>query len=973
MSGAHIIFGGMILPVMDIEAALAAHTPTAGLYLVFSVTDTIDGTMTFALGGSGFKDAGTRVSPCVSSWGPARKFMTQSMEARDSDLLVECAASSWVIDTAGTWRDRLYVLLREKQLRGASVTVYQWVSSFGDSGSIPVWHGYWNGYRGFNHRDGALVVTIYLTSRPPNSAIKVSDVVTSDAFPSAPKESIGKIIPKGYGDPRIYTTTLGGASAHFFGFQSESARGVVIDESVDSMITTVRFQKNDGVSPILGGGGSGLSLLPWVESSFWILAPGSYAAGMVDAASITRVEGDNDKVEIDIAMNPAVYIPLQPTDIGVGSGPSGLLNLSALFDSDPYNYVQTTTSDYAVSVNCPSISIDGARIMYVYTAIEVENVHPVDSITLDFGLYNVAESGGENWFNGNKQTQTLLASSGRQTFMGKIFGGREAAYAPEDFANSTWGDTAPDFSSGRFIGRDSLNHTEAPAQILITTSGSARKDYLRIYGMSAVVLLRLPAGSAKRSVSTRYWVPGGQYTIAGWYTKIEEYDQVTGSNKSLQYLLKTQMQKDDTSGTYTGTPSALIHKGCDICAHLLKTSGYQINTSSGTVGNFVDARIEDVANEKRLTAFFGPEPMTTDEVIRTIQSRHPIRLHDEDGIWNCVYEEMNPHSSRFYKSTNDIVRISARKHILSNSVEISELPYDEISNTVSVNYGHGDASGKPIGSFRYQNPLSIELFGSRDELVIDEPWIIPSKTFGPIYSVATEAAKYLARHHGRIRARPRLMVSLKLSQAFWDLKRGHVVEFDDDMESVGLYCPAYRCGLPDYAFARADAPSTNQANDSSPLFIDPASGSTMTVWGMSQQVAGLGFYGITAGDYVSTSSAWKYYDGSAWVDHSSVSASDAGAAVDIFKRTGDIGVSWTRPSPWLWRKAELDFGVGNLKGPCYFAGLSYGTVFTGSSGTAATTFDAIWPGRLFEVVEMTRKAGSVGDYPYVDVVLQEVM
>jgi hypothetical protein len=195
------------------------------------------------------------------------------------------------------------------------------------------------------------------------------------------------------------------------------------------------------------------------------------------------------------------------------------------------------------------------------------------------------------------------------------------------------------------------------------------------------------------------------------------------------------------------------------------------------------------------------------------------------------------------------------------------------------------------------------------------------------------------------------------------------------MEDLGFNCPAFRCGYFDYAFFRSDVLVANQAMDDTPTFLPSGSVTSETVFGSSQQYDEMRFNVTDGSTYTAVNNGWEYYNGAAWVAHSNVTATLNGAAIDpddAFKAIGLVVVRFDRPSPWLWKKAELTFG-STAKGPCYWTHMKYSTAVDIAGGGAISTYPAKWYGRLFEVIEVTRKPGAEGDYPYVEAVLQEVM
>jgi hypothetical protein len=197
----------------------------------------------------------------------------------------------------------------------------------------------------------------------------------------------------------------------------------------------------------------------------------------------------------------------------------------------------------------------------------------------------------------------------------------------------------------------------------------------------------------------------------------------------------------------------------------------------------------------------------------------------------------------------------------------------------------------------------------------------------------------------------------------YDLEVGNTVMFAD-LETYGIQPQAYRCGLLDYAFT-SSAGTTDYADSLAPVFISLTG--TDALFGLSQQTDRLTFSVGTAAAYTSVANAWRYSSGGTFSNFSSIVNTNALAA------TGVQTVSWARPNYWSWVKEEKTIG-GTVYGPCYWISFNYTTPTIAGLGNDRTSYPATWRGRIFEVISTTRRPGvSVGDYPYKDVVLMEVM
>jgi len=313
------------------------------------------------------------------------------------------------------------------------------------------------------------------------------------------------------------------------------------------------------------------------------------------------------------------------------------------------------------------------------------------------------------------------------------------------------------------------------------------------------------------------------------------------------------------------------------------------------------------------------------------------------------------------------MRISAKQHLVDGDIRVQEDDVRDLVNSVTLNYGHGYGTNRPQGSVTYNNEVSQKYFPVSLPVVIDEPWVMRAN----LTDATPQGATFLSNWYGRRAALPRLTIRVSLSQAFYDLRRGHVVEFDKDMESEGIFCPAWRCGKPLHAFVKINGAVLDYADNTAPHLMNNASTST-TVWCLGQQAAALTLSIVTPNGYTTVPNAWKYYDGNTWTPFTNVTASDGGAPESVIQRSGKITISFDRPTPTLWKKAVLTVN-GVTYGPGYWMGMDYSTSIGTATGNAETVYPATWYGRLFEVLEVTRQPGGVGKYPMVLATLREIM
>ncbi len=682
------------------------------------------------------------------------------------------------------------------------------------------------------------------------------------------------------------------------------------------------------------------------SGDFWMFLPEFGAYGSVLDTDID-VQNTATDVYCFVLRSFGAFMCHRPVKVGSQMAAGFKASSFKMIDDDPTNFLNNDATNYTIAYEAPDVNVLGGKLVDVRIALDVDMEGPPNAVAVDFGLWdtNVAA-----WVNAKKHSYTSAATGRRG-----LISSAANAYVENDVTSAV----RPDFRDGRLMDTGSPpKHLEIRATIT-----TAQKAVTKWYGVALVARIETP-GKFVDSKSILTFDPG--YNIhnheldAEGSTPIivQKVTRRQGSVQGTQFLFGGKCQKDDLSGTYTGTASALIQKAPDIARHILQKLGaYSVNATSGMLGNFVDARAEGVTGEKIIAPYFGIEPVSLGEALADLQHRWPMRLAQADGVWNVILDEMNPNVNRMYRSSTDAVRISARRDIIEGSLSVSEAPIQGIQNDIELRYAHAYGTNKAMGVATYAHPLSQETFyyGARPTLVVDEPWV---PRLDLLNDNPHPAATYLIQWLGRRNARPRLMVKLRLGPAYLDLRRGHVLEFDDDMETMGYFCPAYRCGMLDYHFV-SSASITNYANSGTPTLIS-ASGTGEVYFMASQQYPSLTFSVGTAAAYTVVANPWEYYDGAAWVTHSNVVNPDG------LKSTGAQLIGWDRPTLTSWKKAELTIG-GFQRGPGYWTRMKYSTATVAGLGNARTAHPATWRGRLFEITELSVR------FPEVDVVLQEVM
>ena len=120
---------------------------TSQLYLSFSYTDAVEGSLTFNMGLVGF-DAGTvRVYPCVTSFGSLRRYLGG---LGSSGASVDLDALSYITPSTSTVQYQIYRIFQTTTIRETKVQVFQWNADGGTAEEI--WVGYFGGILNYYYR-----------------------------------------------------------------------------------------------------------------------------------------------------------------------------------------------------------------------------------------------------------------------------------------------------------------------------------------------------------------------------------------------------------------------------------------------------------------------------------------------------------------------------------------------------------------------------------------------------------------------------------------------------------------------------------------------------------------------------------------------------------------------------------------------------------------------------------------------------
>lgn len=955
--------------------------------MVLTATDPVDGPLTFYWSDASFQadnlPSGPRVYPVIYSWGAMREMATFEGEIRDGDFEVRLYARAICVASNGTKRYAIKDIFQSINMQGVEVTVYQW--SQDSNGQLPIWHGFLTGVAEGNTQGGATLARVRFSTVGKAMLVKIAPVVGTDIYLTAPRESRGKMPSRAYGK---LINTMGPsalAEAMYLGIRSQFVEGVRIAEDNNNAQLTYEFARGDGARG-MSGIANGFAGDPSVDCSYWVYLEGADAFGMIDAGDITPIN-DVTSLRATFNMGMRIWTPILPESVGPLMHTGLIASAYKVTNDDPNDFMQTTSTDYTIAFNVPPLSIPGFRCSQATVMIDVEGDGTGGSSTrtIDFGLWNAQHAPGPatgNWWGaaGTKGTVTINVGTGPTTRRRIFMGYPIVTFYRNDVGGDNplgAGSTFSEFAAGNFIGRDASSNPQPIQVALSVTSGS--KDKVRVYGM-AVILGGTAGLYANRLVTVGARKPDFS-GYSGWRQRVLEHRYSGGvpdyrsvpdpsaPGNTARVLVTGLMQKDSGTTYQGGGADAVIEKGSGIAHHLVRNMNP--NATPGTLGNFPDAGVEAIPGEKAIQISIGGNPANFREALKQIQAIHPLRVHDKNGTMCAIYEEMNPHPSRQYRSSSEIVKIMGRD-IEPGSFRYTVTDLENIVNTVRLNYGFGYRSAKPLGSTTYLNALSRELYGAREEVAADAPWI----GMGDVTSPFTPApATFMARFMGRRAGRPRATFTCALPQSYFDLELGHVTEFGDDMEAKGFEALLHRAGKVDYVLSNQTATS-NSANNKTAEIV--ALTTDATYLGFSQQIDLIDYVMGVAGVYTNVTNAWKY------------SASEGGIGAttfDItwnpfsnvvnphgFKALGAQRTSWDRPDPMSWKKCDILFGGGTYQaGPVYWAKYDYSTALTHAVLADVFSFPAKLAGRRIEVIEATRKLGGYGDYPVVELELQETM
>jgi hypothetical protein len=911
--------------------------------------------------------------PVISTWG--RFYEQLSQNAQTGTVTGEvtlnssaiCAPSSSVArKTVGEWTALLNFV-------DATVELYVWHKVTGDS--AVVWKGRLRGMGAAKASKNRRDIEMLMASGPKSfDSAPISTLITKESFSNAPVSAHGSMVPRhfGHADGELFSGATR-ASLAWFGYPMPGCPGAVV---ADPGLIWIMKGSGDASAHTFTGVSAGD---PNSVGDLWLYDTSMDAYGRLE--SVYGVTNDADKLQLGANISPTAWFFIRPSAAG-STHAAGFGGISELIDNDPTNYLESTAASASWGAICPEVSMNGT-VLKIAVMLDVENAHATKSRKVRFGFWDIYKSGGAGFMTAEGLATidyTLTPAQARTIYFSKNTLGSKTLFS--DFAAHTGSATMAEYKSGRFITRSTGDTQEANielrAQIIDLGGADAGLDLVRVRHMSLAVLVQYPQIPKPGSPNANWWWSGPNWPAdKPWQNWNEKYGWMRGKTRDqaikesnargvgTQFFARGVFQKDDGSGTITGTASAPISIPSDVAYFLLNEAGESVNVTSGTLGSVPDARdTGTIMNGFTGTLIqFGPEEVKNQAALDILTSRFPIRTDKQDGVWNLIPDDMNPHSSRTYRSYSDPVFIGP-EDISANDFEISTIPFEDIRNSVVLKCGHGFPNREASYSYAYKNPLSISYFGETEQLVIEEPFVVQSDISGTVDATP----KALAEWYGRRNARPRLFISTLLTQEFYDLKPGHVVEFRD-LEDIGIAPVAFRNGLVDYYF-RSSLATTNFKDSTSFGTLLDGGATNKCYIGHSQLVDGFDFDVQNAATYTVSgagdgSEAWKYLAaGGTFTQYSGTTNGNA------FKSTGPQSVRWARPRNDLPVKAEVSIN-GVLCGPCYWSVMDYTNCTVTGHLLTRVTHGMGWAGRKFEALRVVHEVA--GGYPARRVYFAEVM
>jgi len=152
--------------------------------------------------------------------------------------------------------------------------------------------------------------------------------------------------------------------------------------------------------------------------------------------------------------------------------------------------------------------------------------------------------------------------------------------------------------------------------------------------------------------------------------------------------------KDDVSGTYTGTASALIENGADIAHYFadeyLDLSSTQVESGSG-IGSFSTAR-SDLGTYHKLAMSIDEKTPGREQYELLCRECHAMPVWNADGKFGMVVIKSDPASN--YRGVSDVFNWEPETHFYQDTFHCWRTPIDQLATSVFIDFDYCHATGK---------------------------------------------------------------------------------------------------------------------------------------------------------------------------------------------------------------------------------------------------------------------------------------
>jgi hypothetical protein len=248
--------------------------------------------------------------------------------------------------------------------------------------------------------------------------------------------------------------------------------------------------------------------------------------------------------------------------------------------------------------------------------------------------------------------------------------------------------------------------------------------------------------------------------------------------------------KDDGSGTYTGTASALVENAADVAYHLLDTySGLTVGedfvATGSAIGSFATARTE-LGSYHNLTVLVTEPTSTWDVFVDICRQARAVPVVNSDGMLGMVV--IDPTPSANYESG---YAWRADEDFLSESFRYGRTPVEDAVSSVVIEYAYSYPDGKFRGLTYVNADGSDDGTGTADESGTgdrEDQAEVVERLYGPGREFKLQAryirrqgvAKALRNFYFDNLKRPRLWCEFLTTRKACDLSVGNVTVLADD-------------------------------------------------------------------------------------------------------------------------------------------------------------------------------------------------